>query len=81
VAMVDSAVANHLIKISAATKIMGCTCIITGISPAIAQTLVQLGIDLKDTITRTNLKDGLELAFGMLGLEVREKKEAVKKIA
>jgi rsbT co-antagonist protein RsbR len=81
VAVVDSAVANHLIKISYATKIMGCTCIITGISPSIAQTLVQLGIDLKDTTTRTNLKDGLELAFGILGLEVREKKEAVKKTA
>jgi anti-anti-sigma regulatory factor len=72
VPIVDSAVANHLIKISGAAKIMGCNCIITGISPSIAQALVHLGIDLKD---------GVELAFGMLGLEVREKKEAVKKTA
>ena len=81
VAIVDSAVANHIIKISKATKLMGCDCIITGISPSIAQTLVQLGIELKDTVTRTNLKDGLETAFGMLGLEVREKKEAAKRKA
>jgi rsbT co-antagonist protein RsbR len=81
VAIVDSAVANHIIKISKATKLMGCDCIITGISPAIAQTLVQLGIELKDTITRHNLKDGLETAFGLLGLEVREKKEAAKRTA
>ncbi|MEI6634051.1 MAG: STAS domain-containing protein [Chlamydiota bacterium] len=81
VPVVDTSVANYLVKISYATKIMGCSCIITGISPAIAQALVSLEIDLKDTITRTSLKDGLELAFRTLGLEVREKKEAVRKIA
>jgi len=81
VAVVDSAVANHLIKISGATKLMGCNCIITGISPSIAQALVHLGIDLKEIITRTTLKDGLEHAFGILNLEVREKKETVKKTA
>jgi rsbT co-antagonist protein RsbR len=75
VTIVDSAVANHLIKINSATRIMGCNCIITGISPSIAQTLVHLGIDLKDVITRTSLKDGLELAFTILGLEVKEKKK------
>ena len=45
VVTVDSAVANHLIKITKATKLMGCGCIISGISPAIAQTLVHLGIE------------------------------------
>jgi rsbT co-antagonist protein RsbR len=74
VAIVDSAVANHLMKISNATKLMGCNCVITGISPSIAQTLVNLGIDLKNITTRTNLKDGLEYAFKILGLEVRDKK-------
>jgi len=74
VAIVDSGVANHLLKISNATKIMGCNCIITGISPSIAQSLVHLGVDLKDIITRTSLKDGVEMAFGILGLEVKEKK-------
>lgn len=81
VPVIDSSVANHLIKITSATKLMGCSCIITGISPSIAQAVVSLGVELKDVATRSTLKDGVELAFGILGLEVREKKEAVKKTA
>jgi rsbT co-antagonist protein RsbR len=69
---VDTAVANHLIKIAKATKLMGCECIISGISSGIAQTLVQLGIDIGDIITEATLRDALELAFVRLGLEVRE---------
>ncbi len=53
---------------------MGCDCIITGISPSIAQTMVHLGIELGDVITKATLKDGLEEAFDLLGLEVAEKK-------
>ena len=79
VAVVDSEVANLILKIGQATKLMGCDCITTGISPSIANTLVHLGIELKDMVTRTNLKDGLETAFGILGLEVKEKREAAKK--
>ena len=48
VAAVDTAVANHLIKITQATRLMGCRCIISGISAAVAETLVQLGINLGD---------------------------------
>lgn len=76
---IDSAVANHLIKITKATKLMGCDCIITGISPSIAQTLVHLGVELKDIITRATLKDGLQTAFDALGVEIKEAKEAPKK--
>lgn len=43
VGIVDTAVANHLIKMTKATRLMGCTCCISGISPAIAQTMVELG--------------------------------------
>ena len=46
VAVVDTAVANHLIKIAKAAVLMGCKTIISGISPAIAQTIAELGIDL-----------------------------------
>ena len=74
VAVVDSAVANHLIKITNAAKLMGSKCIVTGMSSAIAQILVHLGVDLGPVITRATLKDGLEHAFDTLGLEVREKK-------
>lgn len=72
---VDSAVASHLIKISQATKLMGCECIISGMSPAIAQTLVRLGIDMGDIITTTTLKDALVLSFNKLGYEIKAKKK------
>ena len=72
VAMVDSAVANHLIKISKATKLMGCKCIISGISPEVALALVNLGIELGEVITTATMRDALELAFEISGLEVRK---------
>lgn len=72
VAAVDSAVANHLVKITKSTKLMGCECIVSGISPAIAQTLVQLGVELGDVITTATLRDALGLALERQGLEVRE---------
>lgn len=71
---VDTAVANHLIKITRATKLMGCRCIISGISPAVSQTLVQLGINLGDVVTNSTLQDALADAFHMLNLEVNKKK-------
>lgn len=76
VAAMDSAVANHIIKITKATRLMGCECIVSGISPVIAQTLVHLGVDLAGVITRSTLKDALMLAFRSAGLEIREIKEA-----
>jgi anti-anti-sigma regulatory factor len=68
---VDSEVASHLIKITKATRLMGCDCVITGVTPSISQTFVNLGVELGEVITSSNLKDGLERAFGMLDLEVR----------
>ncbi len=83
VAAMDSAIANHILKISKATKLMGCECIVSGISPSIAQTLVHLGVDLGQVVTRATLKDALQFAFKSAGLELREIREAqpVKKIA
>ncbi|MGL1863364.1 MAG: STAS domain-containing protein [Pseudodesulfovibrio sp.] len=71
VAAVDTAVANHLIKITKATKLMGCKCLISGISPAVAETIVQLGIDLGDVDTSSTLKDALGDSFTMLNYEVK----------
>lgn len=73
VAAVDSAVANHVIKIAKATRLMGCQCIISGISPAVAQTLVQLGIDLGTVATESTLQSALALAFTNLDLTVKSK--------
>ena len=73
VAAVDTAVANHLIKITKATKLMGCECIISGISPAVAQTILQLGIDMGEIITKSTLSDALLEAFSMLNMVVQNK--------
>lgn len=76
VATVDTAVANHLLKITRATRLMGCTCIVSGIAPAIAQILVNLGVDLEGIVTTGNLRDALEAAFKTIGIEVRKTKKA-----
>ncbi|WP_227545927.1 STAS domain-containing protein [Marinobacter fonticola] len=73
---VDTAVANHLIKITQATQLMGCSCVISGISPNIAQTLVQLGIPLTDVVTRATLRDAVHFALQKLGLDIRQSANA-----
>jgi methyl-accepting chemotaxis protein len=59
VAVVDTAVANHLIKITKAAVFMGCEALISGISPAIAQTITELGIDLGTVQTTSTIEDAL----------------------
>ena len=71
VAVVDTAVANHLIKITKATRLMGCECTISGVSPAIAQTVVELGIDVGNVTSTANLRDALTYAFRKTGVEIR----------
>ncbi len=70
---VDSLVAQHLIKTVSATRLMGAECIISGIRPEIAQTIVHLGIDLSNIITKSTLENALKHAFSILELEVRKK--------
>jgi rsbT co-antagonist protein RsbR len=66
----DTLVANHLIKTVTAARLMGARCILTGVSPAIAQTMVQLGIDLSQITTRAQMSDGIRLALEMCGRAV-----------
>jgi rsbT co-antagonist protein RsbR len=66
----DTLVANHLIKTVTAARLMGARCILTGVSPGIAQTMVQLGIDLSQITTRAQMSDGIQLAFEMVGRKV-----------
>jgi methyl-accepting chemotaxis protein len=63
VAMVDTAVANHLIKIAKAAVLMGCKTIISGISPAIAQTITELGIELGSIQTTSTIETALREAI------------------
>ncbi len=69
---VDSLVAQHLIKTVAATRLMGAECIISGIRPEIAQTIVHLGIDLSNINTKSTLAHALRTAFAIRRLEVRK---------
>lgn len=67
---VDSLVAQHLMKTVAAARLMGAECIVSGIRPAIAQTIVQLGIDLGSIITQAGLADALAYALTQQGIVV-----------
>lgn len=69
---VDSLVAQHLLKTVSATRLMGAECIISGIRPEIAQTIVHLGIDLSDIVTKATLASALQYAFKTLRLVVKK---------
>jgi rsbT co-antagonist protein RsbR len=67
---VDTLVAQHLLKTVSAIRLMGAECIISGIRPQIAQTIVHLGIEMEGIATMANLSDALALALRRLGLRV-----------
>lgn len=69
---VDSLVAQHLIKTVSATKLMGADCIISGIRPEIAQTVVHLGIDLSNVVTKATMASALRYAFSILKYEIKK---------
>jgi rsbT co-antagonist protein RsbR len=75
---VDSLVAQHLLKTVSATRLMGADCIISGMRPEIAQTIVHLGIDLSGIVTKASLANALLYAFGTLRLEVRKSSPIAK---
>lgn len=63
VPVVDTMVANHIIQASEAVRLVGAECILVGIRPEIAQTIVTLGIDLRNFPTKSTLKKGIETAL------------------
>ncbi len=67
---VDTLVAQHLIKTVTAARLMGAECIISGIRPQIAQTIVHLGVDLGDVLTKATLADAFAVALQRRGLAV-----------
>ena len=67
---VDTQTAQHLLKTVSAIRMMGADCIISGIRPQIAQTIVHLGIDLQGVMTKATLADALALALKQSGLAV-----------
>jgi rsbT co-antagonist protein RsbR len=67
---VDTLVAQHLLKTVAAARLMGADCIISGIRPQIAQTIVHLGVELNDVPTKATLADAFALAMARANLTV-----------
>lgn len=70
VAAVDTQVAQHLLKTVQAARLLGAECIISGIRPQIAQTVVALGIEFGDIQTKANLADAMLLALRRSGLDI-----------
>ena len=73
---VDTLVAQHLLKTVTAIRLMGADCVISGIRPQIAQTIVHLGVDLKGVTTKATLADALAVAFDRLNLTVSKRRPA-----
>jgi rsbT co-antagonist protein RsbR len=71
VAVVDTLVADHLLKMTAAVRLLGAQTVLTGISPSVARTMVELGVDVGTMHTRNTLADGLALALDLIGFEIR----------
>jgi len=67
---VDTLVAQHLMKTVAAARLMGADCIISGIRPQIAQTIVHLGVDLSQVITKSSLADAFVVALKRTGSRI-----------
>ena len=70
---VDTLVAQHLLKTVAAARLMGADCIISGIRPQIAQTIVHLGIDLATVVTKATLAEAFAMALDRQHLAVGRK--------
>jgi rsbT co-antagonist protein RsbR len=73
---VDTLVAQHLLKTVAATRLMGADCIISGIRPQIAQTIVHLGLDLGAVTTKATLADAFEVALKRSGARIVKSKSS-----
>jgi rsbT co-antagonist protein RsbR len=73
---IDTQTAQHLIETISAVRLLGAQVVLTGVRPAIAQTLVHLGIDLSNIMTRASLSAGLQVALDILNLKVVRKNDS-----
>jgi rsbT co-antagonist protein RsbR len=70
VTVIDTFTANHFLKMAKATRLMGCTCILSGIGAQAAQTMVELGINVEEITTTGTMKDAIELSFRYTGFKL-----------
>ena len=75
---VDTLVAQHLLKTVTAARLMGADCIISGIRPSTAQTIVHLGVDLQDVMTKATLADAFKIALQRIGMRVTSRRDSDK---
>lgn len=73
VPVVDTQVADYLLKTTAAVRLLGADTILTGISPQVARTVVELGVDISAMYTRNRLSDGVDLALAITGRQIVER--------
>jgi rsbT co-antagonist protein RsbR len=71
VPFIDTSAANHILQMARAVTLLGAKCILVGIGAEIAQTLVQLGVDLSSIVTKANLQEGIVYALDQLGLAIQ----------
>jgi rsbT co-antagonist protein RsbR len=76
VPVVDTSVADHLLKTTAAVRLLGAQTILTGITPQVARTIIQLGLDVSSMHTVSRLSDGIELALQLVGKAISSVREA-----
>jgi rsbT co-antagonist protein RsbR len=76
---VDTVTAQHLLKTVAAARLMGADCIISGIRPQIAQTIVHLGVELGTVVTKATLADAFAIALKRVGLGVQKVSAAARR--
>jgi PAS domain S-box-containing protein len=70
---IDTRTAQHLIETITSVRLLGAQAVLTGVRPAIAQTLAHLGINLADVVTRSSLAAGLRVALDVLNLKISSK--------
>ncbi len=73
VPVVDTRVADHLLKTTAAVRLLGAEVVLTGITAQVARTMVPLGVDVSSMHTVSRLSDGIERALGLVGKAITEK--------
>jgi PAS domain S-box-containing protein len=73
---IDTKTAQHLIETISAVRLLGAQVVLTGVRPAIAQTLVHLGIELSDIVTRSSMAAGLKVALDILNLRLVSKNDS-----
>ena len=81
VPVVDTLVAQHLLKTVAAARLMGADCLISGIRPQIAQTIIHLGVDLSEVTTKATLADAFDVALRRSGHKVVRQEAAATSTA